>query len=182
MLAGLDRGVAEAYKAALQRLGPDRTSREALVGEQRLFLEAREAAYERSASDLARFLKDRREFLNSILPPRDGYEGTWRNGFGDVTIARRPDGTFRVSAGGGEWVTANWVCEYEGAGTLVDGALAVKPSDPDLGWGLTAVRQGGVLKLEEKPRNDRSGQPPYCGNRGSMEGAYFRATPIRQQD
>jgi uncharacterized protein YecT (DUF1311 family) len=176
-LAGLDRAVDRAYRAALQRLG-DRPARQALEKEQRLFLKAREVALDHPDYGLAAFLKDRREFLDSILPPSQGFEGTWRNGFGEITIVRKPDGSFQVSAGNGEWITAHWLCEYDGTGRVVDESLEITPSEPDIEWEMILARNGSALRLTERPKGESSVQPPYCGHRGSLDGAYFRATPI----
>ena len=61
-------------------------------------------------------MEQRRDFLNGLVSPGEGYEGRWENGFGQVTVRRDPDGDFAVSAAAGGWLAARWVCEYKGKG------------------------------------------------------------------
>lgn len=175
-LAALDRAVDAAYKAALRRLDRDKNAQKALRDEQRLFLEAREQARQREDyGGLGSFMDWRRKKLAQITQPQAGYEGLWIDGYGEVRISRRPDGSFAVKADAGEWITARWVCQYEGTGRLQGGHVAVSTNEPDDDYGLKLIRAGSVLLIEETSRNETPTGSPYCGMGGRLSGVYFAA-------
>ena len=179
-LAALDRAVYGAYKSALRRLHKDKDAQKALRDEQRWFLKDREEARQRE--DIGRttdfgglddFMEWRRKKLDQIVHPSSGYEGLWINGHGEVRVRRRPDGAFAVRSAAGEWITARWVCEYEGKGHLQGEHIAVSTDAPDEDYSLKFKRTGSVLLIFETSRSGTPSSSPYCGSGGRLSGVYF---------
>lgn len=172
-LAGLDREIAAAYAAA-RRLHPSSRTREALRDQQREFLAYRDSIAESDPAALAETLATRRDALARIAAPRTGFAGTWESASGTITVERRGNGRFAVTASNAD-LDARWTCDLEDeAKPDRTGALRL---DMDEGWTLRLTLTEGVLRAEDIAPRNPSGGPPVCGNGGGFAGVYFPVTP-----
>lgn len=177
-LAGLDEDMALAYKQALQRVKDDPVSTKILRDDQRLYIASRNEAFGDQYFDMAASMARQVEVLRSVrIKDAPGFEGSWASSNGQVEVVRTAAGTLAVTASTAH-VLGRWVCEFVGQGKLDGGRLIVReePGANDYdGWTLQITRTGRAITVEGiRPRED--GTPPYCGARGSLNGAFMAVT------
>jgi len=167
-LAKLDRKVAQKYGDALARL--DRVSADALRGDQRAFLLARNNSPQLPDDDLGQMLQARTEMLQAIDAAPRGFFGEWLSYNGRALIRDRRGilAEFRVEPD----------CEFDGDGRESGKSLVVsKTGDGNevANWSLRVSRKGiAIVVREVRPRHVATAKAlSYCSNGGSVSGTYF---------
>jgi uncharacterized protein YecT (DUF1311 family) len=176
-LTGADREMADAYRAAHQRL--DREADRKLVEDQKAYLLAREYAFREALSradekTLLDNIQRRTRFLRGI-PARapTGFSGRWGS-VGGLVVVDVAGGAYQVSVNTVEPNMGRWVCDTGGTGTIVAGKLIVKVDDGAL---VQLSRDGALLKVDTTPpSNVQDWHAPYCGSNGSLDGEYFSSS------
>ncbi|AYD66021.1 hypothetical protein DVB37_20410 [Achromobacter sp. B7] len=182
-LATQDASIARRFAEAKKAFDAD-TAR-ALTQDQRYFVGVRNEDYAvpGSAAERVESLSDRLKYRDAflaslVLTPRQGFEGSWDNLAGGITIVRQADGKLMVEAQAAQPQNARWLCDASGVATVKGDTLVVEADDPG-GWTLTLSRKGAALVVVDTPpaKDKAAGGPPYCGMNGALGGVYF---PVRQ--
>lgn len=179
-LAALDASIAKRFEEA--RISLDAATADALVRDQRYFIEVRDAAFDKPfdknkpVEELASRLKYRDAFLASLdLAERQGFSGRWRNLSGEITLWKKPDGDILYEGSSTQPHDGRWSCNVEASGKAKGDRLQVKSVDTK-GWMLNLRRKGDGLVVEEQRPGAGSSSPPYCDQNGTLAGTFF---PIR---
>ena len=86
-----------------------------------------------------------------------------------------------MRSNGDEPIRGSYTCEFKGIARKGQNRLEViwdstgDDEDGAEGWTLNLQRKNGLLHLTQQRNNSEAESAPFCGARGSLEGAYLPA-------
>ena len=166
-LADTDQSIAVVYKAALERL--DGANAAALRADQRAWLAARNAAFERG-DDLKLALDERFKMLRATYFAAYRFLGEWVNHAGSVLIKDRRGLIVSFRADN---------CDNAGDPRQVGDSIVLGTGQgrADENWSVRITLRGPLLLVTELPPQRRGKNPPEraCTDGRPVAGVYFPA-------